>query len=148
MKRTMAVLLAGMMAATVAIAQPAGRKDVSKTDRQARMAEKLGLTPEQQSAIDAIREREQPKFQALHDQIQAKAVRFTELRDANDPAADQVRDEVKALREEIHLRRTAMRAEIANVLTPAQRDQMKAMAKERGGRRGQGRRGGANGRGR
>jgi Spy/CpxP family protein refolding chaperone len=148
MKRTMALVLVGMMAGTIALAQPTGPRGQQKNDRGAKMAATLGLTAEQQSAIDGIRDRERTRLGAIHDQIKAKAVQYAALRDANDPAADGVRAEIKALRDDMQLRRIAMRAEIDDVLTPAQRDQMKTMAKERGRQR-HGRRGGsANGVGR
>jgi len=147
MKRMMTAVLAGLMVATVAFAQPTNPGTRQKGDRAAKMAEKLGLSAEQQTAIEAIRDRERAKFEAIHEQIGAKAVQYAKLRDANDPTAAKVKDEIKALREEMQIRRVAMRAEIDNVLTPEQLDQVKQMraTAKAHGRRGMGRRGGPNG---
>ncbi len=116
--------------ATFATAHEGGRgrhEHDGRQQRRAAMAEKLNLTAEQKSAIKSIREKQRAIGQQLRGEIREKARRYVQLRDAKDSRADAIRQDLRALREEMQIRRVAARAEIGSVFTPQQRQKIEEM---------------------
>lgn len=95
----------------------------------------LDLTEGQKNSIRAIRERDADKFRSLHTELRQKGRVYRQLRAANDPQAENVRAEIKQLREAARIRRETLRSEIRGLLNPAQRQKLDAMKQRRENRR-------------
>jgi len=110
-----------------------------------RMAAKLNLTDAQKQQLKDIRTADRQSNQQLYADFRAKLQEFRSLKKANDPKADDVKAELKSLRPQMEAARKASREAMLNVLTPEQRDQLKAGRQARGFARGfaAGRRAGA-----
>lgn len=89
-----------------------------------RMFAQLNLTEEQKAQIKAIHEADRQANQALHASLKAKMAEFRQLKQANDPKADAVKTELKALREQASAARQATHQKVLAVLTPEQQAQV------------------------
>jgi periplasmic protein CpxP/Spy len=111
-----------------------------------RMFAALDLTEGQKAQIAILREQAREETAAMHEQMRELTRTWWEMRRTGDPKAEEVRAEVRNLREEIWLRHAGTRAEIESILTPEQREKLEQMRAERrdrpleGGLRGPGRR--------
>lgn len=110
-----------------------------------RMAAKLNLTDAQKQQMKDIRTADHERNQQLYADFRAKLQELRALKQANDPKADDVKAELKSMRPQMEAARKAGRDAMLNILTPEQRDQLKAGRKSRGFARGfaAGRRAGA-----
>jgi Spy/CpxP family protein refolding chaperone len=110
-----------------------------------RMAVKLNLTDAQKQQLKDIRTADHERNQQLYADFHAKLQEFRSLKQANDPKADDVKAELKSMRPQMEAARKASREAMLNILTPEQRDQLKAGRQARGFARGfaAGRRAGA-----
>src|SRR3954447_19254841 len=107
-----------------------------------RMAAKLNLTDAQKQQLKDIRTADHQRNQQLYADFRAKLQEFRALKQANDPKADDVKAELKAMRPQMEAARKASREAMLNILTPEQRDQLKAARQSHAfGRRMAGRRG-------
>lgn len=132
-----------IVAASVAVAHPQRGGQCGEGGRGAMLMEKLDLTDAQKKDIGELREKQQAAMQSLREQMQKMAVEFRDLRDANDPRAEAMREEMRTLREEMQARRMAHHADVEKLLTPEQKkelDQLRAARRDRmrGARRGPG----------
>jgi periplasmic protein CpxP/Spy len=91
-----------------------------------RMAAKLNLTDAQKQQLKDIRTANQERNQQLDADFRAKLQEFRSLKEANDPKADDVKAELKAMRPQMEAAHKASREAMLNILTPEQRDQLKA----------------------
>lgn len=94
------------------------------------MAEVLGLSPDQQAELKAIREKHQAALKADHDATRAQAEAFH--RAMQDPKASEAQlrqafDQMNAQRFRALLDRRALRQEMRAVLTPDQQAKAEAM---------------------
>ncbi len=95
-----------------------------------RMANDLDVTDEQISRIESILENARPQFEALGEQLHTQREAWLE---ANDPAvfdevaARQFVEAQSALHTDLMLLRMQTRAEVLSILTPEQREALKAM---------------------
>jgi len=101
----------------------------------ARIAAKLNLTDAQKQQLKDIRTADHQRNQQLYADFRAKLQEFRALKQANDPKADDVKAELKAMRPQIQAARKASREAMLNILTPEQRDQLKAAHQHGLGRR-------------
>jgi Spy/CpxP family protein refolding chaperone len=110
-----------------------------------RMAAKLNLSDAQKQQMKDIRTAGHEHNQQLYADFRAKLQEFHSLKQASDPKADDVKAELKAMRPQMEAARKASRDAMLNILTPEQRDQLKAGRVSRGFARGfaAGRRAGA-----
>ena len=98
-------------------------------DGGAHFLKKLNLTDDQKTQVDAIRKKYQPKLKDLMQQLHAEHEAFGQLMTTH-PPIDQARSEHKkmqALADQLGDQRFEMMYEIAGVLTPEQRSQLKEM---------------------
>jgi protein CpxP len=91
-----------------------------------RMAAKLNLTDAQKQQLKDIRTADQSRNQQLYADFRAKLQEFRALKQANDPKADDVKASLKAMRPQIEAAHQATRDAMLKILTPEQRDQLKA----------------------
>lgn len=105
-----------------------------------RIAAKLNLTDAQKQQLKDIRTASREQNKQLYADFRAKLQEFRALKQANDPKADDVKAELKAMRPQLEAARKANREAMLNILTPEQRDQLKA-AHQRGAGRMMARRG-------
>jgi Spy/CpxP family protein refolding chaperone len=101
-----------------------------------RMAAKLNLTDAQKQQMKDIRTADHERNQQLYADFHAKLQEFRSLKRANDPKADDVKAELKSMRPQMEAARKASREAMLNILTPEQRDQLKAGRQARGFARG------------
>jgi len=97
-----------------------------------RMAAKLNLTDAQKQQMKDIRTADHERNQQLYADFRAKLQEFRSLKQANDPKADDVKAELKSMRPQMEAARKASRDAMLNILTPEQRDQLKAARKSHG----------------
>jgi Spy/CpxP family protein refolding chaperone len=90
------------------------------------MAAKLNLTDAQKQQLKDIHTASREQNHQLYADFHAKLQEFRALKQANDPKADDVKAELKAMRPQIDAARKASREAMLNILTPEQRDQLKA----------------------
>lgn len=115
----------------------AGRGDRLRERRsaaRARFLEQLGLTDEQRARIDEIRGANRDAFRAAHQRVaeKRKALDDALLSDpSNQSAIDGRRGDLDAARDEIERLALAARQQIYQVLTPEQREKIRAMRAER-----------------
>lgn len=142
MKRTLSILLAGGLLAAVAVpavtmAAPHKRgHDVEQ--RIERMAETLDLTQAQQDEIRGIFEANKADAQAMRQEIKAVHKALSEAIEGgadNDTIAE-LAIEAHTLRADGRELRKEVRKEVGAVLTPEQKEILKAKRAERGGKRG------------
>jgi protein CpxP len=124
-------VIALMLTATSAIglAQTAGPATPGHNGHRGgfgRIAAKLNLTDAQKQQLKDIRTADQQRNQQLNADFHAKLQEFRALKQANDPKAEDVKAELKAMRPQIQAARKASREAMLNILTPEQRDQLKA----------------------
>jgi Spy/CpxP family protein refolding chaperone len=119
-------------AQTAAPATPHGRGHRAGFGR---MAAKLNLTDAQTQQLKDIRTASREQNEQLYADFRAKLQELRTLKQANDPKAADVKAELKAMRPQIEAARKASRAAMLNVLTPEQRDQLKAARQHGLGRR-------------
>jgi Spy/CpxP family protein refolding chaperone len=96
-----------------------------------RMAAKLNLTDTQKQQIKDIRTASRTQNHQLYTDFHAKLKEFRALKQANDPKADDLKAELKTMRPQIEAARKASRDAMLNILTPEQRDQLKAARQSR-----------------
>jgi Spy/CpxP family protein refolding chaperone len=101
-----------------------------------RMAAKLNLTDAQKQQLKDIHTASREQNHQLYADFHAKLQEFRALKQANDPKADDVKAELKAMRPQMEAARNASRDAMLNILTPEQRDQLKAARQSRGFARG------------
>src|SRR3954451_13987446 len=97
-----------------------------------RIAAPLNLTDAQKQQLKDIRTAEHQRNQQLYADFHAKLQEFRSLKQANDPKADDVKAELKSMRPQMEAARKASRDAMLNILTPEQRDQLKAARNSRG----------------
>ncbi len=98
----------------------------------AKFAEKLGLTDAQKQQVKDIRQADRQANQALFEQFRAKRQELRTLRQNNDPNAENVKTEVKALHQQLRAAHKATFEKIYNtVLTADQRAQVDAWRAKR-----------------
>ncbi|HEV7426488.1 MAG TPA: Spy/CpxP family protein refolding chaperone [Thermoanaerobaculia bacterium] len=100
-----------------------------------RMAANLNLTDVQKQQLKDIRTADHQRNQQLYADFRAKLQEFRALKQANDPKADDVKAELRTMRPQMEAARTASREAMLNILTPEQRDQLKATRQHGFGRR-------------
>jgi protein CpxP len=103
--------------------------------RGARLAEKLNLTSEQKEQMKALRQRNRDANQQLITDFRAKRREFAGLKKAGDPRAEEVKAELKSMREQVHAAREATHQQVLGLLTAEQRQQLDQMRAERQQRR-------------
>src|SRR5438067_5599642 len=101
-----------------------------------RMAAKLNLTDAQKQQLKDVRTASREQNKQLYADIHAKLQELRALKQANDPKADDVKAELQAMRPQIDAARKASREAMLNILTPEQRDQLKAARRSGGFARG------------
>jgi Spy/CpxP family protein refolding chaperone len=140
LKKTALIAAIAIVAASAAVAHPHRGRDGREAcegregARRMMIERKLDLTDTQKKEIEALREKQRESMQSLRGEMQKKAVAFRDLRDANDARAVAVRDEMRAIREEMEARRLAHRADVEKLLSPEQRkelDDLKAARRDR-----------------
>jgi len=89
-----------------------------------RLAKQLNLSDAQQQQIRDIHQAARERNQQLYADFRTKFRQFRELKRAGDPAADNLRAELKPLRDQIRAARKATRELVRGVLTPEQRQQL------------------------
>ena len=122
-------------------AQPAQGGRMNDKDRQehgkkffAEISEKLNLTKEQQTKIDANREKNRKEFEAIKEQLQAKQKELSQALEAavlDMNNVGKIHSEFKALMAKKEDQRLAAILEVRQVLTPGQFAQFQKMAAER-----------------
>ena len=131
-------IAAAIVAATTLAAEARPHDREQRRDRMERMAEELQLSDAQKDAIKAIHQEARAANQQLHAQIREKAREYVELSEKNDSRADEVKSELREMREELAIRRLATQGEVERVLTPEQREKFEQMKsrrhEERGGK--------------
>jgi protein CpxP len=100
-----------------------------------RIAAKLNLTDAQKQQLKDIRTADRQRNQQLYADFRAKLQEFRALKQANDPKADDVKAELKAMHPQLQAARKASREAMLNILTPEQRDQLKSAHQHGLGRR-------------
>jgi Spy/CpxP family protein refolding chaperone len=130
-------VIALMVTATAAIglAQTAGPGTPHGRGHRAefgRMAAKLNLTDAQKQQLKDIGTASQEQNKQLYADFRAKLQEFRTLKQANDPKADDVKAELKAMRPQIEAARKASRDAMINILTPEQRGQLRIARRSRG----------------
>ena len=97
-----------------------------------KFAEKLGLTDAQKQQIRDIRQADREANKALFEQFRTKRQEYRSLRQANDPNAENVKAELKALGQQLRAAHKATRDKIYNtVLTTEQRAQIDTWRSQR-----------------
>jgi protein CpxP len=91
-----------------------------------RIAAKLNLTDAQKQQLKDIRTASREQNKQLYADFRAKLQELRALKQANDPKADDVKAQLKAMRPQLEAARKASREAMLNILTPEQRDQLKA----------------------
>jgi Spy/CpxP family protein refolding chaperone len=134
-------VIALLVTATSAIgfAQTAGPGTHQRHGHRAgfgRIAAKLNLTDAQKQQLKDIRTADRERNKQLYADFRAKLQEFRSLKQANDPKADDVKAELKALKPQLEAARKASREAMLNILTPEQRDQLKAARQSHGFARG------------
>jgi Spy/CpxP family protein refolding chaperone len=115
-----------------------GRKLRQHGERRARFAETLGLTAEQKSHIDQVRQANREARRTAHAALAAKrtALRDAMLANPDDRSAiDRATSEMNDARAEAQRTGLEMQRQIFATLTPEQREKFRAMLQERKGRR-------------
>jgi len=133
-------VIALMVTATsaIAFAQTAGPGTPHGRGHRAdlgRIAAKLNLTDAQKQQLKDIRTASREQNKQLYADFRTKLQEFRALKQANDPKVDDVKAELKAMRPQIEAARKASREAMLNILTPEQRDQLKAAHQHGLGRR-------------
>jgi Spy/CpxP family protein refolding chaperone len=123
-------VIALMLTATSAIgfAQTAGPATPGHNGHRGgfgRIAAELNLTDAQKQQLKDIRTADQQRNQQLYADFHAKLQELRSLKQANDPKADDVKAELKAMRPQMEAARKASREAMLDILTPEQRDQLK-----------------------
>lgn len=135
--RHLAILLAALPLLAQSPAAPAPGPSVMDHPRAQRLAEALGLSPEQQAKLEAIRAQHAAALKADREAVQAQG---RQLHGAmQDPAASEAQlrqafDKMNEARFKALLDRRALRQEMRAVLTPDQQakaDALKAEFRER-----------------
>jgi Spy/CpxP family protein refolding chaperone len=97
-----------------------------------KFSEKLGLTDAQKQQIRDIRQADRQANKALFEQFRTKRQEYRSLRQANDPNAENVKAELKALGQQLRAARKATRDKIYDtVLTAEQRTQIDTWRSQR-----------------
>jgi periplasmic protein CpxP/Spy len=134
MKKTLAAFALVLAAGSLAFAGdvPAGGHGGHRGHhRGARLAEKLNLTSEQKEQMKALRQRNREANQQLITDFRAKRREFAGLKKAGDPRAEEVKAQLKAIREQVHAAREATHQQVLGLLTSEQRQQLDRMRAER-----------------
>lgn len=108
-----------------------------------RVVQELGLTEEQQNRIQQIRDSQREALQAARQNAAEKrrALQDAMLNDPNNQGEIEARrNDLNAARSEATRLMQNMQQQIFQVLTPEQRDKMRAMRSEHQGRHGSGKR--------
>jgi len=130
-------VIALLVTATSAIgfAQTAGPDTPHRHGHRAgfgRIAAKLNLTDAQKQQMKDIRTADRAQNKQLYADFHAKLQELRALKQAGDPKAADVKAELKAMQPQIQAARKASREAMLNILTPEQRDQLKAARNSRG----------------
>jgi Spy/CpxP family protein refolding chaperone len=91
-----------------------------------RIAATLNLSDAQKQQLKDIHTASREQNHQLYADFHAKLQEFRALKQANDPKADDVKAELKSMRPQMEAARKADRDAMLNILTPEQRDQLKA----------------------
>jgi periplasmic protein CpxP/Spy len=98
----------------------------------AKFAQKLGLTDAQKQQIRDIHQADREANKALFQQFRAKRQEYRSLRQANDPNAENVKAELKAIGQQLRAAKKATRDKIYDtVLTAEQRAQIDTWRSQR-----------------
>lgn len=115
--------------ATMAFASPQGGF-ARRSDRAAhleRFAEKLGLSADQKAKIEEIRKANYEKNKQLFTDFRAKRAELKQLKQSNDPRADEVKGQLQSMSEQVRAARKSENDAILEVLTPEQRTQLQQL---------------------
>lgn len=134
LKRIVVAGAAVILVASLAAAHPHRSPGCGGEGRRGQLMQQLDLTEEQQKSLDQLRQAQQKSMQGLREELQAKAVELRNLTDANDPRAEQAREQFREIREEMQARRLAHRADVQKILTPEQQKKLEELRAERRGR--------------
>ena len=132
-------VIALMVTATAAIAfaQTGPRQFHPRARRAHQFAAKLNLTDAQKQQMKDIRTADREQNKQLYADFRAKLQQLHSLKQANDPAASDVKAQLEAMRPQMQAARKASHEAMLNVLTPEQRAEMKEGRQSRGFARGQ-----------
>jgi periplasmic protein CpxP/Spy len=156
MKPIRNVLMAGLLASGALLTAAAGISAAGAADDAAtappppgphgwrhhggprHLFEKLGLSPAQQQSIKAIMTAAHPQMQSLHEQIHANSLKLHQTQ-PSDPnylsIVSQTSQSQGSLAAQAVTQREQVRAQIFNVLTPAQQTQLAALEAQMEARR-------------
>jgi periplasmic protein CpxP/Spy len=123
--------------------QPGERRERFKEmrkNRMERMVQELGLTQDQQTRIQAIRENAKNDKNPQRQQLRAEMENLRSLiaKSASTSELRQQHNKIKALRDQMGDQRFESMLQVYEVLTPEQRTKFAEMMQRRGGMRGQG----------
>lgn len=107
-----------------------GMKHGSRGFNTERMAEKLGLSEEQRTRVNAIVEESRPQIEALREKMRETRKQLREQMhtgDYNEAEVRKLADAQGDLKADMIVLRAQQRAEIRDILTEEQRKQMKEM---------------------
>jgi Spy/CpxP family protein refolding chaperone len=138
MKKTLAAFALVIATGSLAFAGdvPAGGRGGHRGHyRGARLAEKLNLTSEQKEQMKALRQRYREANQQLISDLHAKRREFAGLKKAGDPRAEEMKAQLKAMREQVQAAREATHQQVLGLLTAEQRQQLDQLRAERKQRR-------------
>ncbi|MDP9361977.1 MAG: Spy/CpxP family protein refolding chaperone [Acidobacteriota bacterium] len=130
-------VIALMVTATSAIvfAQTAGTGRFHRHGHRGgfeKLAAKLNLTDAQKQQMKDIRTADRERNEQLYADFRAKLQQFRTLKQANDPAAEDVKAQLQAIKPQIQAARKATHEAMLNVLTADQRAQLEAAKQSRG----------------
>ena len=134
MKR-LVIACAIAVTAVAASAHPHARP-AQRGAQMRRLARQLNLSDAQKQQIRDIHRSARERNEQLYADFRTKFRQFRELKRAGDPAAENLRNELKPLRDQIRAARQATRELVRGVLTPEQRQQLDQLRAERPRRRG------------
>ncbi len=131
------IALAMAATASMAFAGPGahGSRHGDGAAHMERFAQKLGLTDAQKEQIKQIHQADFEKNKQLYTDFRSKRQEYRQLKQANDPRADEVKGQLQAMKDQVQAARKATHEQILNVLTPEQRQQLEQWRAERGQRR-------------
>jgi len=100
-----------------------------------KFAEKLGLSDAQKQRIADIRKADRERNQQLYMDARVMRQEYRQLKQANDPRAEEVKTQLQAMRPQLKSARREAHEQFLSVLTPEQRaqlEQLRAQRKQRG----------------
>ncbi|HEY5611811.1 MAG TPA: Spy/CpxP family protein refolding chaperone [Thermoanaerobaculia bacterium] len=127
------VVLGAIMLAMATLATAGGPR--ARRHRIAHVLHEVQWTDAQRAELKALRERRRAAAEPLRDAVRAAASEYRALKEANDPRASAVRNEIQNLRDELQIMRISFRGDFERILTAEQKAKLKAMRAKRRERR-------------